>query len=103
MCWGTGPAEIAVAPPVLPLCILYMNKDSTFDSQGGERACWWCWATANQAGPGRTRVPSSWHLSICRVGQNPIYTVYIRYFWQQNIKYTVIYGEHVRFWPTLCI
>jgi len=29
---------------------------------------------------------------ICRVGQNHIYTVYIRYFWQENHQ---IYG-HIR-------
>jgi hypothetical protein len=69
---------------------------------------------------------------IRRVGQNHIYTVYVRYFWQGNhqkyghirciytvlanpintvciygffcsdlIKYTVIYGVYIRFWPTL--
>jgi hypothetical protein len=36
-----------------------------------------------------------------RVGQNHIYTVYVRYFWQENHKYTVIYGVYIRFWPTL--
>ena len=31
---------------------------------------------------------------ICRVGQNHIYTVYIRYYWQENRSYTVnIYGS----------
>jgi len=34
---------------------------------------------------------------------NPIYTVYIRYFWQGNFIHTVIYGVYIRFWPTLCI
>ena len=36
-----------------------------------------------------------------RVGQNHIYTVYIRYFWQGNYNCTVIYGVYIRFWPTL--
>ena len=31
---------------------------------------------------------------ICRVGQNHIYTVYIRIFGSEIIKYTVIYGVH---------
>ena len=30
-----------------------------------------------------------------------IYTVYIRYFGREIIKYTVIYGVYIRFWPTL--
>jgi hypothetical protein len=38
-------------------------------------------------------------LLISRVGQNHIYTVYIRYFRQENHQ---IYG-HIRFWPTLLI
>jgi hypothetical protein len=44
--------------------------------------------------------------AICRVGQNHIYTVYIRYFWQGNHQ---IYGHirciyiFIRFWPTLAI
>jgi hypothetical protein len=39
-------------------------------------------------------------LFINRVGQNHVYTVYIRYFWQGNHQ---IYGVYIRFWPTLCI
>ena len=35
-----------------------------------------------------------------RVGQNHIYTLYIRYFWQGNHH---IYGVHIRFWPTLLL
>ena len=42
-----------------------------------------------------------------RVGQNRIYTVYIRYFCgifgREITKYTVIYGVYIRFWPTLNI
>ena len=30
-----------------------------------------------------------------------IYMVYERYFWQGVIKYTVIYGKHIRLWPAL--
>jgi hypothetical protein len=45
--------------------------------------------------------------SIFRVGQNHIYTVYIRYFCgifgREITKYTVIYGVYIRFWPTLSI
>jgi hypothetical protein len=33
-----------------------------------------------------------------RVGQNHIYTVHIRYFWQGNYQ---IHGVNLRFWPTL--
>ena len=33
-----------------------------------------------------------------RVGQNHIYTVHIRYFWQGIHQ---IYGVYIRFWPTL--
>jgi len=40
---------------------------------------------------------------IHRVGQNHIYTVYIRYFGREITKYTVIYGVYIRFWPTLYI
>jgi len=29
--------------------------------------------------------------------------VYIRYFWQEITKYTVIYGVFIQFWPTLYI
>jgi hypothetical protein len=36
-----------------------------------------------------------------RVGQNHIYTVYIRYFGREITKYSVIYGVNIRFWPTL--
>ena len=32
------------------------------------------------------------------IGQNRIYTVYIRYFWQGNHH---MYGAYIRFWPTL--
>ena len=35
-----------------------------------------------------------------RVGQNHIYTVYIRYFWQENHQ---IYGVYALSWPTLGI
>jgi len=39
---------------------------------------------------------------MCRVGQNHIYTVYIYgIFGREITKYTVIYGVHIRFWPTL--
>ena len=41
--------------------------------------------------------------NIYRVGQNHIYTVYIRYFWQGITQFTVIYGAYIRFWPTLHI
>ena len=37
---------------------------------------------------------------ISRVGQNHIYTVHLRYFWQGNHQ---IYGVYIRFWPTLTI
>jgi hypothetical protein len=37
-------------------------------------------------------------LQMFRVGQNHIYTVYIRCFWQGNHQ---IYGVYIRFWPTL--
>ena len=37
------------------------------------------------------------------VGQNPIFTVIIRYFWQGNHQITVIYGVYIRFWPTLFV
>jgi hypothetical protein len=37
---------------------------------------------------------------MCRVGQNHIYTVYIRYFCRKIVKYTVIY-VCIRFWPIL--
>jgi len=39
-------------------------------------------------------------LAMCRVDQNHIYTVYIRYFWQGNHQ---IYGVYIRFWPTLAM
>jgi hypothetical protein len=39
-----------------------------------------------------TVVYKPWHCQIFRVGQNHIYTVYIRYFWQGNHQ---IYG-HIR-------
>ena len=45
--------------------------------------CKWFWPTL--------------HTHICRVGQNHIYTVYIRYFWQGNHQ---IYG-HMSY--TVCI
>ena len=41
-------------------------------------------------------------LCIQKVGQNYIYTVYIRYFFRDVIKFTVINGEYIQFWPTLC-
>ena len=31
----------------------------------------------------------------CKVGQNHIYTVYIRFFWQGNHQYTAIYGAYI--------
>jgi len=37
-------------------------------------------------------------LIMSRVGQNHIYTVYIRYFWQGKHQ---MYGAYIRFWPTL--
>ena len=40
-------------------------------------------------------------IHMCRVGQNRIYTVYIRYFSRDFIKYTVMCGVYIRFWPTL--
>ena len=47
------------------------------------------------------------YVYICRVGQNHIYTVYIRYFWQGNHKtyqnIWCIYGAYIRSWPTLFI
>jgi len=43
-------------------------------------------------------------LIICRVGQNHIYTVYIRYFWQGNHQmYIYIRWIYIRFWPTQII
>ena len=46
-------------------------------------------------------IPAS---AICRVGQDHIHTVYIRYFWQGNHQ---IYGHirciYIQFWPTLAI
>jgi len=63
---------------------------------------------------------SAWS-GIWRIGQNYIFTVYIRYFWQviheiyghirciygifgrEFTKYTVIYGVYIRIWPTLGI
>jgi len=37
-----------------------------------------------------------------RVGQNHIYTVYIRYFWLGNHQiYGVYIYVYIRFWPTL--
>jgi hypothetical protein len=39
-----------------------------------------------------------------RVGQNHIYTVYIRYYCMEVTKYTFIYDVYdvyIRFWPTL--
>ena len=42
----------------------------------------------------------SWWVN-CRVGQNHIYTVYIRYFWQGNHQLYGHYGLYIRFWPTL--
>jgi len=41
--------------------------------------------------------------TITRIGQNPIYTVCIRYFGREITKYTVIYCAYMRFWPTLII
>jgi hypothetical protein len=39
---------------------------------------------------------------MARVGQNHIYTVYIYgIFGREIIKYTIIYGVYIRFWPTL--
>jgi hypothetical protein len=44
----------------------------------------WCVGVA----PGRSAYSSD---DICRVGQNPIYTLYIRYFWQENyLTYSLI-------------
>jgi len=37
----------------------------------------------------------------CRVGQNHIYTVYIRFFGREITLNTVIYGEYIWFWPIL--
>jgi hypothetical protein len=42
-------------------------------------------------------------LLVCRVGQNHIHTMCIRYFWQRITKYTVLNGVYVRFWPTLLV
>ena len=39
-------------------------------------------------------------INISRVGQNHIYTVYMRFFGREIIKYTVKYGVYIRFWPT---
>jgi hypothetical protein len=42
-----------------------------------------------------------------RVGQNHIYTVYIRciygIFGREITIHTVIYGAYIRFWPTLAM
>jgi hypothetical protein len=65
------------------------------------------WAQANVEGrtleggaAGAEPTAGACHMS--RVGQNHIYTVYIRYFWQGNYK---MYGHirciYIRFWPTL--
>jgi len=37
-----------------------------------------------------------------RVGQNHIYTVYMRYLWLGKAKYTEYINVYVQFWPTLC-
>ena len=40
------------------------------------------------------RLKSLTRCLLTRVGQNHIYTVYIRYFWQEITKYTVyVYGS----------
>jgi hypothetical protein len=40
---------------------------------------------------------------IHRVGQNHIYTVYMRFFGMEITKHTVIYSVYIQFWTTLCI
>ena len=45
------------------------------------------------------------HHHIPKVGQDHVYTVYIRYSWQRNhhIYGPYVYGVYKRFWPTLHI
>jgi hypothetical protein len=41
---------------------------------------------------------------LCRIGQNHIYMVYIRYFWQGNYQISShIRCIYIRFWPTLSL
>ena len=37
------------------------------------------------------------------VGRNQIYTANARHFWGEITDYTVVYGVHIQFWPTLLI
>ena len=50
-------------------------------------------------------MPSAAYTYMCRVGQIHIYSVCIRciygIFGREVIKYMVIYGVYIRFWPTL--
>ena len=46
---------------------------------------------------------SSKHIVMCRRGQNYIYAMYVRYFWQGNHQIyaeMVIHGAYIRFRPT---
>ena len=56
--------------------------------------------TAASLCPSKPRSVSTQRLFMCRVGQNHMYTVYIRYFWQENHQ---IYGVYALSWPTLGI
>ena len=46
------------------------------------------------------RSPRAWR-QVIRVGQNHIYTMYVRYFCKSFIKYTVMYSVYTQSWPTL--
>jgi hypothetical protein len=45
--------------------------------------------------------PVAYFKVMCRIGQNHIYMVYIRYFGRKITKHTVIYGVYIQLWPTL--
>ena len=42
-------------------------------------------------------------MCVRRVGQNHIIRCIYGIFGRKIIKYTVIYGVYIRFWPTLCV
>jgi len=41
-----------------------------------------------------------WESQMHRVGQNSMYTVYIRYSWQETNKCTVAYSVQIQLWPS---
>ena len=70
--------------------LMGMHNDS---GHAAARLFSWWWSCID-----RGSVQTGWPGHIHRVGQNHIYTVYMRYFWQ---GFHQIHGVYIRFWPTL--